>query len=170
MNPNINQCALAVCVFAYVALAPASHANNTCDALYQAGIKSVQTPHHVYSTTTLRDGRPQTGEAVYAGGVEYLLFHGKWMRSPMSQQAMLEGAQDKLKTHPDICTLVGKQTVDGQLVSVYEVHNNEAGTDQMVRILDASGLMQGSTLTLPNHSVVETRYDYANVQAPTGVQ
>jgi hypothetical protein len=41
-------------------------AANPCDALYSAGIKSVQTPHHVYSTTTMRDGKPQSAEAVYA--------------------------------------------------------------------------------------------------------
>lgn len=27
---------------------------DACDPLYQAGIKSIQTPHHVYSTTTPR--------------------------------------------------------------------------------------------------------------------
>ncbi len=147
-----------------------SHAANTCDALYNAGIKSVQTPHHVYSTTTMRGGEPKTGEAIYAGGVEYLKLQGKWMRSRMTPADMLEAAQEKLKTHPDTCTPVGDQVVNGQAVSVFKAHSNEMGTDQLVRILKSNGLMQGGTLTLPNGAVVEMRYEYDNVQAPAGVQ
>lgn len=148
--------------------AGSAHAD-PCDALYNAGIKSIQTPHHVYSTTTPRGGKPQTGEAIYAGGVEYLLLHGKWMRSPMTNKDMLDAAQEKLKTHPDTCTLVGDQTAGGQPVTVYKAHSKEMGTDQIVRIIKSNGLMQGGSLILPDGTTVETRYDYANVQAPAGV-
>ncbi|MGH8040788.1 MAG: hypothetical protein ACREPN_01955 [Rudaea sp.] len=155
---------------AAIVTVPADAADASCDALYNAGIKSVQTPHHVYSTTTTRDGKPQTGEAIYTGGVEYLQLQGKWRRSPVPQPAMLEAAQEKLKTHPDTCTFVGDQTVDGQAVEVYKAHNNEFGTNQEVRIFKSNGLMQGGKLVLPNGSTVETRYDYTNVQPPAGVK
>jgi len=101
--------------------------------------------------------------------VEYLKLNDKWQRSPMTQQEMVEAAQEKLKTHPDTCTLVGDQNMAGQSVTVYKVRNNETGGEQLVRILKSSGLMAGSTLTLPNGTVVETRYEYRNVQAPAGV-
>ena len=168
--------------------AVSAFAANTCDALYNAGITSVQTPHHVYSTTThsaetlhqsdtfkrltgkaMYTGKTESVEAIFDGKIEYLQLHGKWKRSPMPQQDMVEAAQEKLKTHPDTCTFVGDQMVDDQAMSVYKAHNNESDANQQVRILKSNGLMQGGTLTLPDGSVVETRYEYSNVQAPAGV-
>ena len=151
------------------AMTTTAFAANPCDPLYQAGIKSLQTPHHVYSTTTLQGAKSRTGEAIFAGGVEYVLLAGQWRRSRMTPQDMIENAQEKLKTHPDTCSFVGDQTADGQAVSVFKAHSNDSGTDQVVRIVKSSGLMQGGTLTLPN-GTVETRYDYSNVEAPAGAQ
>jgi hypothetical protein len=158
--------ALLACSLASGVLARQSRAADACDPLYESSIKSVQTPHHVYSTTTLRGGKSSRGEAVYAGGVEYLQLNGKWMRSPTPQKDMIEAAQEKLKTHPDVCTLVGERTEGNEVVSVYKAHSKELGTDQEVRILKSSGLLQGGTMKLPNGSVVETRYEYGNVAAP----
>jgi hypothetical protein len=147
-------------------LARPSRAADACDPLYESSIRSVQTPHHVYSTTTRRGGKHASGEAIYVGGVEYLQLDGKWMRSPTPQQDMIDAAQDKLKTHPDVCTFVGERTDGGQAVSVYKTHSKTLGTDQEVRILKSSGLLRGATMNLPNGSVVETRYEYDNVAAP----
>jgi hypothetical protein len=154
-----------------LALSASAFAANSCDALHEAGIKAVQTPHHVYSITTSgRAGKAvPPSEAIFAG-VGYLQIHGQWRRSPMPQQDMIEAAQEKLKTHPDTCTVAGDQTVDGLAVTTYKVHNNESGTDSQARILKSNGLLLGQTLILPNGSVVKTRYDYANVQAPEGVK
>lgn len=145
-------------------VASAAHAD-PCDALYNASIKSLQTPHHVLSTST-RAGKTRTSEAIYAGGVEYVLINGSWKRSPMTITDMVEAAQDKLKTHPDVCTAKGENTVDGQAVDVYAVHSKEAETDQEVRVSKSTGLMQGSTAKLPGGNVLETRYDYTDVRAP----
>lgn len=152
-------------------MAVPARAANPCDVLYNAGIKAVQTPHHVYTTTTGgRTGKPRSSEAIFVGGIEYVQIGGQWRRSRMPQPDMVEAAREKLQTHPDTCTVAGDQTVDGQAVTTYKVHNNEAGTDSLVHILKANGLLLGQTLTLPNGSVVTTRYDYTNVQAPAGVQ
>ncbi|MGA9422467.1 MAG: hypothetical protein WBW61_08895 [Rhodanobacteraceae bacterium] len=145
-------------------------AKNTCDALYNAGIKSVQAPHHVTSTTTRRGGIPRTGEAIYSGGIEYLKLKGKWTRSSMTPKDRLEAAQEKLKTHPDTCTFLGDQTIDGEVVSVFKAHSNEYGTNQLVRVVKSSGLIQGGTMSLPDGATVETRYDYTNVRAPADVK
>ncbi|MEP6898989.1 MAG: hypothetical protein ABI870_10700 [Rhodanobacter sp.] len=161
---------LTTAFLAGLALVPSAHAANACDALYNAGIKSIQTPHHVYSATTMHGGTPHTGEAIYDGTAEYLQIRGKWMRSPMPQAAMVAAAQEKLKTHPDTCTPVGDQVIDGQAVSVYTAHNNELGTNQTVRIFKSNGLMQGGTVALPGGNTIETRYEYTNVQTPAGVQ
>lgn len=156
-------------LLASTAMVSPACAANACDALYNASIKTFQTPHRVYSITTIQ-GKRETGEAILAGGVEYVLLHGKWKSSRMTPQDMTEAAQDKLKTHPDTCTLIGDQSVNGQSVSVYKVHSSETGADQQVRLLKSDGLIQGGTATLADGIAVETRYEYDNVQPPTGVQ
>ncbi len=145
---------------------------NTCDALYEAGIKAVQMPHHVYTTKTAgRDGKVvQSSEAIFTGGVEYLRVGGQWRRSPLPQGPMLEAAREKLKTHPDTCTDAGVETVDGQSVTTYRVHDNESGTDSLVYILKSTGLLLGQTLTLPDGSIMKTRYEYTNVRPPAGMK
>lgn len=163
-------CLSPAALLAALACAPTAAAH-PCDLLYNAGIKAMQTPHHVYSTTTpAAGGNPMAGEAILAGGVEYVLLGGQWRRSPMAPAEMIQNTQEKLKTHPDTCTPLGDQSVDGQSVTAYTVHNDESGTDSQVTVLKSSGLMHGSTITLPNGSRVQSRYEYANVQPPAGVK
>lgn len=144
---------------------------NTCDPLYEAGIRAVQTPHHVYTTKTApRGGKVlQSSEAIFTGGVEYLRVGGRWRRSARPQEVMIEAAREKLKTHPDTCTDARDETVDGQAVTTYRVHDRENGADSLVHILKATGLLLGETVTLPDGSLVKTRYEYTNVHPPPGV-
>ena len=162
--------ALAVALsMAAICVAPA-HAGNACDAVYHAGIDAIQAPHHLYSTmTTTRSGKPTATEAILVAGVEYLKMDGKWQRSPISQQDMLKPAEEKIKKHPDTCTVVGDQVKDGEQATLYKAHNNEVDIDQQVWIAKSSGRLLHATVNLPDGSVVDTRYEYANVQAPAGV-
>lgn len=160
-----------LCVLVSLCGATASvHAANPCDALYDAGIKTMQTPHRVYSTSTTHGGKSQTNEAVFTGGVEYLNIHGQWQRSHMTPQVMVEAAQEKLKTHPDTCTRVGEQSVGGEDVSVYKVHNNEMDIDSQLRIFKSNGLVQGQTTASPGGNTREVHYEYDHVQAPAHVR
>jgi len=143
---------------------PMAHAD-PCDMLYEAAIKSLQSPHHVSSTTS-HAGKTRTSDAIYVGGVEYLQRNGKWQRSPEPISDMVDAARKNLKTHPDICVAQGVRTVEGQVADVFAVHSKEAGTDQEVRISKTNGQLMGSTLKLPNGDVIETRYDYTDVKAP----
>lgn len=154
-------------IFYLIALAPITRAD-PCDLLYEAAIKSLQTPHHVFNTTT-QAGKVQRGEAIYAGGVEYLQRGGQWQRSRMAVAEMVEAAKENLKTHPDVCSAQGSRMVDALAVDVFAVHSKEGGTDQEVRVAKATGLLQGSTMKLPDGALIETRYDYANVQVPPGL-
>lgn len=170
MKPTVRRLLLAAGPACVLSLCGPAFAANPCDALYNASIKAVQTPHHVYTTTTGgRSEKPQSSEAIFAGGVEYLQIHGQWRRSAMPQRYMVAAAQERLRTHPDTCTLDGDETVDGQAVTTYKVHSNADGTDSRVHILKSTGLLLGQTLTRPDGSVVKTRYDYTNVQPPAGV-
>ncbi len=159
---------LAACLA--VAMTHPALAANTCDEVYQAGIKTVQTPHHLYYTITQGQGKLPSTELVYAGGVTYVKMDGKWRRSIMKPQDQLELAKDDVKTKlPDTCTRVGDQTIGGQAVSVYKAHKNEAGTEQVIRIFRSSGLLQSDTVSLSNQSV-EMRYEYTDVRAPADAQ
>ena len=154
------------------AFVTSARAADTCDALYEAGIKAVQMPHHVYTTkTTPRGGKfLQSSEAIFTGGVEYLRAGGRWRRSALPQQPMLEAAREKLKTHPDTCADAGDETVDGHAVTTYKVHDKESGADSLVHIFKSTGLLLGQTLTLPDGSIMKTRYEYTNVQPPAGMK
>lgn len=142
-------------------------AADPCDVLYEASLKSLQTPHRVSSTTT-HAGKTRTSEAIHAGGVEYVQHDGAWRRSPVTIAELVATAKENLATHPDVCAAAGSRTIDGRAVDVYSVHGKEAGTDQEVRVSKPSGLLQGSTMKLPNGDVIETRYDYADVRPPPG--
>lgn len=160
-----------------------------CDAVYNAGIKSVRTPHHMFITTThsaermaqsdkfrrltgkpMYAGRIESSEAIFDGKTEYLQVHGTWRRSPMSPADMLAGAEEKLRTRPDTCVAKGEQSVDGQAVDVYMVRGNEGGSAQQLRIFRSGGLLQGDRSTQSDGSIVEARYAYDDVHAPDGVR
>ena len=172
-----------------VSLTTPAFADNSCDPVYQAAVKSLQTPYHTYSTMT-HDAEAMsrsdtfkrlTGKAMYAktestesifdGKATYIQIHGKWARSRASQAHMVDNAREKLKTHPDVCTPAGSQTVGGEAVSVFNIRDAEAGSGPggQLRVIRSNGLLQGGTQNVGDE-VIETRYEYNNVQSPAGVQ
>jgi len=162
---SVIRCVLAGILATFTALAGAG----TCDVVYNAAAKSVQTPHHLFTTTT-RAGKTTTSESLYAGGVEYARVKGVWQRSQLTAEEMLETAKENLASSPDTCTAPVQKTVDGQQVGVFQVQSRETGSRSEVRVLNASGLLQGQSLKLPNGAQVETRYEYGNVAPPPNVQ
>ena len=55
-------------------------------------------------------------------------------------------------------------------VTAYKVHDRENGTDSIVYILKSTGMLLGEDLTLPDGSLVKTRYEYTDVRPPAGVK
>lgn len=152
-----------------VGAAPA-RANNSCDAVLDAGIKQVQTPHHVHSSTKTSSGKVTSSEAIFVGGVEYLrVGDGNWRRSPMTAREMLQDAQDKRKeSSADTCRNLGDQTVAGQAATLYDFHPG-GGVDSKIWISKSSGLPLRQTIDLDG-TVIDGRTDYTNVQAPAGIK
>ena len=149
---------------------PAHAANTSCDAVLDAGIKQVQTPHHVHSSRKTLDGKVTSSEAIFIGGVEYLrVGDGNWRRSAMTAAEMLQGARDKRKqSSADTCRNLGDQTVDGQAATLYEFHP-DGGAGSQIWISKSSGLPLRQTIDLGG-TVMDGRTDYTNVQAPAGVK
>ncbi len=150
-----------------VAMAAAVRASDDCDALYYASIKSLQTPHHVYSTKTSAGGviAPAT-EAIFIAEVEYVRIHGNWQRGLMIPRDMIAAAHEKLRSHPDICRVIRVETINGEVVTSYDVHNKATDSNSQVRILKSSGLLQGQSLLLSDKSRMEVRYEYTDVHLP----
>ncbi len=188
MNRNIGLCTLAVCLSISSLIAGPARAADACDAVYNANIKLLQTPNHAYLTLTrgaeqmhnsdtfkkltgkaMYAGKTETSETIFDGRTSYLLYHGKWMRSPVQPQDLLEDARKKMKTHPDTCTLVGDQSIDGQAATLYKIHNKETNNDEEEWISKSSGLPVHVKSTSPDGSGGDMRYDYTNVRAPAGV-
>jgi hypothetical protein len=162
---------LACIACALMNFAPQARADASCAPVYDAGIKQMKTPHHIF-TSRSASGRTaaSTSETVFAGGVTYLQMHGQWQRSAITAAAMLQHAEEKREddSNDETCRSVGDEAVDGTATTVYSLHN-DAGADSRLWVAKANGLLMRQTVTLPDGSSIDSRYDYANVQAPAGV-
>jgi hypothetical protein len=150
--------------------APA-RADASCNAVYDAGIKQMKTPHHVFTSRSAH-GRTaaSTSETIFAGGVIYVQMHSQWQRSPITAEAMLQHAKEKREgdSSDETCRPLGDEAVEGMAAAVYSLHN-DAGADSKLWVAKANGLLLRQIITLPDGSSIDNRYDYANVQAPVGV-
>mgnify|MGYP001549022058 CR=1 FL=1 len=87
---------LAAVVVLIGAALPATTAAQTipaaCRPLVDAQRKTITTPHHLYSTDgpAGQSAKARAGEMISTGGVSYLLYQGKWRRSPISPKAQLD--------------------------------------------------------------------------------
>jgi hypothetical protein len=153
-------------VLAVLAFVPLMANAGSCDAVYNAGIKTVQTPHRLFSTNT-RNGKATSSETVFADGVEYYRLDGRWQRSLMTAKEMLAAAEEKLKAQPDTCVVVEDDIAEGQAIAVYQVRNSEMESESRVRVFKGSGLLQGQSAGVVGQSAMETRYEYSDVKAPS---
>jgi hypothetical protein len=150
-----------------------------CQPLFDAQKKEIMTPHHAYSTETAvgRGGKGTQGEVISTGGQSYILYYGKWRRSPMSPQRYLDQIKENIASARKIeCHQVGSESVSGVPATVYTSHN-EGGAG----IADAKHwVATGTGMLLRTEEDLDTgggakrhisiRYDYANVTAPAGVK
>ncbi len=190
MQSNYTRLLAGLCTLvAAMVVAESACAADACDPVYEATIKALQTPNHAYLTMIHSDGemansntfkrltgkamyasKTETSETIFDGKTAYLLYHGKWMRSPMQPKDVLNDAQEKAKAHAATCTLVGAQSIDGQAATLYKVHNRETDTDEQVWVSNSSGLPVHVKSMDASGNGDEMRYEYTNVHAPAGVQ
>ena len=131
-------------IFILATFAPHVVKAGSCDVVYNAGIKTVQTPHRVFSTMT-RGGKTTSSESVFVDGVEYRQRDGRWQRSLMTAKEMLDNAKEKLTAPPDTCIAAPDEMIGGRAVAVYRVRNTEMESESLVRVFKDTGLLQGQT-------------------------
>jgi hypothetical protein len=154
---------IAAGVLIYTALNSAQA--GSCDPVFQAGIKSVQTPHHVFSTMT-RAGKVTPSESIFVDGVEYIQRDGHWQPSKVSAAQMLSEAKENAASQSSPCTPRPDEVIGGETVAVFAVHNSETDADSIVRIFKGRGVLQGQTAKIQDGPNIETRYEYSNIIAP----
>ncbi len=166
-----------------VAVAPAGARAQTippaCRPLLDAQRKSIMTPHHLYSTDgpAGQSANARADEMISVGGVSYLLYQGKWRRSPITPKEQLDRLQENIANAKALsCKRVGAESIGGVAADVYASHDEHDGTAGDAR----HWVAKGSRLILRTEEDMDTgygskrhisiRYDYANVHAPAGVE
>lgn len=151
-------------------------AQDTCQALYDSMLKVINTPAHIYTTMSMgpnSGGKPQTIETIYAAGAVYTKVGGKWARSTMTPQQVVQQEQENRRNSKTTCHYLKNESSNGENAAVYSMSSETAGnkSDGQTWISKTNGLplrqefdidIQG--LHSKNHYAV--RYEYANVQAP----
>jgi hypothetical protein len=153
-------------------------AQDPCQPTYDAMSKLMSTPTHLYSTYSSMPSVPNsadkhTTEIIYIGGATYVKVTGKWSRSPMTTQQVMQKEEENRKASETTCKYLRDEVVNGEAAVVYSTHSDRADmgvkSDGQIWIAKAKGLpvkieidisSDGST---HHHS---TRYEYANVQVP----
>ena len=163
-------------------IAGSAHAADpACKFLADANTKIYSIPTHIYSTETsaATGGKARNSELIYLNNKTYVLVAGKWRVSPMTPQKMIEirkeTAADEEKTMT--CKAVRDELVNGEAAILYSAHqqNPDEKSDSQIWISKSRGVpvkleMDMDVGGAAGKSHRTMRYEYANVQAPAGVQ
>jgi hypothetical protein len=143
----------------------------SCQPVFDAASKVLRTPAHVYTTTTVPGGKPRIGELIYAEGAIYVKTDGKWSRSRMTTQQMLDQEKENRQNTKGTCRYLRDESVSGETAVVYEENSesDDAKTVAQAWISKSKGLPLRTEMDMET-THISVRYDYANVHAPAGVQ
>ena len=142
-------------------------AQNDCKLVLDAMTKVMDTPTRGYLTMNL-SGKPQTVESIYAGGLTYAKYDGKWSTG-MTIKEMKELAEKNRRTNKTTCHYLNDEPVNGEMAAVYSVHDVSPKTtsDSKTWISKAKGLPLRSDIDMEGgKSHFSTRYEYGNVKPP----
>jgi hypothetical protein len=150
-------------------------AQDPCQPTYDAMSKAMSTPTHIYMTMTgvPNSADKHTTEVIYIGGATYVNVGGKWSRSPMTSQQVIEKEEENRKASKMTCKYLRDEAVNGEAAAVYSTHSDRADmgikSDGQIWISKSKGLPLKNEIDITsggstNHH--STRYEYANVQAP----
>jgi hypothetical protein len=177
-----NWLAAASALLLTVATAQPLLADDACKMAGDATSKLVFTPVHMYMTEVagFRKNQPKNSETIYTGGANgaiYIMVDGKWTRSRLTSGEMKGSRDEAGATSKQTCRYLRDEPVNGESAGVYSTHEEtEAGkVDSTVWISKTRNLPLKSETDLDvggamgkSHTVV--RYDYSNVQPPSGVK
>jgi hypothetical protein len=163
---------------AVVLAGPMFAADPACKFLADANTKIYSVPTHIYMTETA-GGKTRTSELIYLNNKTYLQVGGKWQVSPQTPSQM---AEIRKETEADAektmtCHLVRDEPVNGEAAALYTAHqqNPDEKSDSQLWISKSKGVplkleMDMDVGGASGKSHRSMRYEYTNVQAPSGVK
>ena len=151
---------------------------SSCQAVLDASTKLYSVPYHMYMTNTnpaVMNGKPITSESISVGGKLYVLVEGKWAASPLSLEELKQKFDENKKNVLNAsCNFVRNESANGEAAALYATHEETAHgkNDTQMWISMGKGLIlkQEIDIDIGNgrpKTHLSTRFDYANVQAPT---
>jgi len=158
-------------------LAANPESDSACQAVLDASDKLFTTPYHMYSTqagAVVGNGKPMSSELVFSGGLQYILYNGKWSPSPLSTEelkALHERNRNNAKNMS--CHYVRDESVNGESAALYSTHEETAHgkNDNQIWVSKSKGLILRQETDIDTGGAngkthISSRYQYANVQAP----
>jgi hypothetical protein len=154
-----------------------------CVGTLAASSRMFDLPFHMYTIDSaqtdsrLHGGKPTVSEVISTGGVMYVLHRGEWAKSPVSVAEIKQMQNKQDAANKAQCSHLRDESVNGEPAAVWRTHSvNEVGTTDTEMwisktrsvVLKADVHQDVGGAFGKSHTV--TRYDYTNVQAPTGVQ
>jgi hypothetical protein len=144
-----------------------------CKPGLDANHKTLDTPTHMYSETVGVGGKKTTGELITINGERYVLFGGKWTKSPMTVAATKEQETENIKNAKVLsCKRTGDDSVNGEAAAIYTEHseNEDTKSDGKIWISKSRGVILKEEIQLdagdPSAQRITVRYEYGNVKAP----
>ena len=142
-------------------------AQDDCKLVLDGMIKLFDTPTHAYVTMDIT-GKTQTGESIYAGGLVYAKYDGKWSSGGTTQE-MKQIAEKNRQTNKTTCRYLNDEPVNGEMTAVYSVHevSPRSTSDSKTWISKAKGLpLRSDTDMNDGKSHISTRFEYGNIKPP----
>lgn len=145
-----------------------------CQPVQDSTIKGSSVARHLYQTET-RSGQTRTSEAVYVGNDIYILLNGKWRKSPLTKDKMLNQEKENLANAKNTsCRVVRDEMVNGVPTTLYAVHSEteDDKLDTQVWLSKSSGLPVKEEIEVDvgggpaGKSHKSIRFEYTNVKAP----
>jgi hypothetical protein len=150
--------------------------DSACQTVLDASAKLFTTPYHLYMTEAAAvavKGIPMNSEMVFSGGVQYILYNGKWSLSPMSLEEMKALNERNRKNVKNMsCHYVHDESVNGESAALYSTHeeNAKGKNDNQIWVSKSKGLILRQETDIDtgggNKSHFSSRYEYSNVHAP----
>jgi hypothetical protein len=151
--------------------------DSACQAVLDTGDKLFTTPYHMYMTEAgagVGNGKPVSSELVFSGGVQYILYNGKWSPSPLSTEELKAMEQRNRNNAKNMsCHYLRDEPVNGESAALYSTHEESAHgkTDSQIWVSKSKGLILRQEIDIDTGGAngkthISSRYEYSNVQAP----
>jgi hypothetical protein len=150
--------------------------DSACRAVLDASDKLFTTPYHMYMMEAgagVGNGKPMSSEMVFSGGVQYILYNGKWTRSPLSREELKALEERNRKNSTISCHYVRDESVNGESAALYSTHEESVHgkNDNQIWVSKSKGLILRQETDIDTGGAngkthLSSRYEYSNVQAP----